>query len=290
MRSLRGAGVLVRPRFTKGGITRVEGYSVALETGQQPVWFAPSKLDRSLGLPVLRDRYGWTLEQQLEAVPIWRDATAKQATAGALRLPIVEDVARVRREVVQNNPHMHWRRATQDVSALLGAWSVHADGPRGGPLGRASDALAKAAQPVRGTPRQMLLEGASAVMALKTAASKNPAEAQLALLLQMMKLIEDLADLADARRERSLTRQHLSSALVPLHAHAQDLGIARRGEQFAAMDAETQQSLLTALGDPREQGPGSGRVPESTLRRPSERKRPAKGRRIDLDRPDDHER
>src|SRR5690606_31828621 len=137
--------------------------------------------------------------------------------------------------IVENNPHMSWRPIVQDASALLGAWSVHADGPKGGPLGKASDALAKAAQPVRGTPRQMLLEAGSIAISMKAAASKNTAAAQLALLMQMMKLVEDLANLAEARRERALTQQQLSRSLVPMHAQAQVLGVARRDEQFSAM-------------------------------------------------------
>lgn len=221
VRIARSSGVIVRPRYAEGAIVRVVGYSVALDHGDKAVWFAPSKLDRSLGLPVLRERYGWDMSQQMDAVPIWRErAGAKTVGSDGLRLPLADEIKRVRVTLAQEHTEIRWRRAANDASAMLGAWSVQAEGQHGGYLGKASDALARAAQPRRSTSREAFMEGAQTVLAVVAASSKNDTAAQLAIIMQMMRLAEAIASSAAAAREAKAARDAYLKAVVPLNIQA----------------------------------------------------------------------
>lgn len=281
----RSLGVLVRPRFSKGKINLVEGYSAALAGAPRPIWFAPSKLDRSLGLPVLRERYGWDVPDQMRAIAVWRELGTSHTGADHLRLPVVNEVARARQHLVSSDPQVHWRRAAHDASAILGAWSVHATDSRADHLGRASDALAKAAQQPRHTSRDVLVEGTGVLIAVTTAA-REKATGQLALLTQMMQLVDSMTRLAEARKERALTSTQLQHAMAPLQAEAKMLRLDVREEQIAAMDDESRQAMLTALGDPRRTPPPkSPPTPRRTSAIAPARRRLPRGRDLDQ-RPD----
>ena len=69
------AGVLIRPRFAPGGTSKVTGYSVALppREGESPIWYAPSKLDRNLGLAKVREQLGAPAGGDPSAVPVWQE-------------------------------------------------------------------------------------------------------------------------------------------------------------------------------------------------------------------------
>lgn len=59
VRGLAGAGVHVAPSFAPGSTTQLRGYKVSLGRGDsgKQVWYAPSKLDASLGWPQLGQRF-----------------------------------------------------------------------------------------------------------------------------------------------------------------------------------------------------------------------------------------
>jgi hypothetical protein len=69
------AGVLIRPRYASGGTSKVTGYSVALppRSGENPIWYAPSKLDRNLGLTKVREQLGVPSGGDADAVPAWQE-------------------------------------------------------------------------------------------------------------------------------------------------------------------------------------------------------------------------
>ena len=73
VRRLRGAGVIVRPRYKEGGTDQVVGYSVALapRAGEGPVWFGGGGLARDLALPALRAGWSGPAEADDEALAEW---------------------------------------------------------------------------------------------------------------------------------------------------------------------------------------------------------------------------
>lgn len=246
VRAARASGVILRPRYAEGAMVRVVGYSAALDHGGKAVWFAPSKLDRSLGLPVLRERYGWGLDAQMQAVSVWRErAGAKQPGVAGLRLPVADEIKRVRSALVRSNPGVSWRQASTDLSAMLGQWSVQAEGGRGGHLARASDALSRASQPRRGTPREATIEAARTVIDVMAAASKDDTVATLALIMQAMQLAESVARCADAERELQAARKVYEDAVLPLNIEGGD----RRSEEFLARLAELDEESLQVMRD-----------------------------------------
>lgn len=281
VRTARAAGVVLRPRFTKGGTGAVEGYSAALAGGSKQVWFAPSKLDRSLGLPMLRERHGWSIDQQLQAVAVWRERN--HGTSSHMRLPVVDEVRKLRADLAGPQGHMKWRRAAHDASAVLGAWSVEAEGDRrGGYLGRASDALAQAAQPRRNTSREVAAEGMQTLITVGAAMSPNDTASRMAVLMQAMQLVETLRRLADAEKDVATARAQFQRALMPLQAEARVLGPRVRKEQLDSMSDDAREALLTAMGDPTAQRRTPPPAPRSTGAEPLPRR--GRPRTVDLDR------
>jgi hypothetical protein len=80
VRRLRGAGVIVKPRYAEGSTAEVTGYSVMLptaRTGGKWVPYAGGKLGRDLSLPELRTGWGAAKkETPPEAATEWRAAHA----------------------------------------------------------------------------------------------------------------------------------------------------------------------------------------------------------------------
>ncbi|MFQ6486127.1 relaxase/mobilization nuclease domain-containing protein [Brachybacterium epidermidis] len=283
VRAARAAGVLLRPRFATGGVGAVQGYSAALAGGSKQVWFAPSKLDRSLGLPMLRERYGWSIDEQLQAVAVWRERA--RGADSHMRLPVVDEVRKLRADLTGPGGHMKWRRAAHDASAVLGAWSVEAEGDRrGGYLGRASDALARAAQPRRNTPREIAAEGMQTLITVGSALSPNDTASRMAVLMQAMQLVDTLRRLADAEKDVATARAQFQRALMPLQAEARVLGPQVRKEQLNNMSDDARSALLTAMGDPTAPRRDKAAAPKPPGSQPPPGR--ARPRTVDLDRQD----
>ncbi|MGW8566697.1 relaxase/mobilization nuclease domain-containing protein [Isoptericola sp. NPDC055881] len=155
---LRDARVLVRPRFDRGSRDRVVGYSVALVpeavNGRRgdPVWFAPSKLDATLGLGRLRDRWGVDRAGDPSLVGVWRtrhrDRTvaAKVTMAGAPE-PAAAGLKALNEHLARGGRPGFDKVAAADAAGVLARASLSREHGEHGPLARASDALARAAQP-----------------------------------------------------------------------------------------------------------------------------------------------
>lgn len=280
VRAARASGVLLRPRYAEGGLVRVTGYSAALADSSKAVWFAPSKLDKSLGLRALRDAGGWDYQGQMDAIPVWRESARSKQGGEHLRLPLEDEIRRVRVTLTQEHSEVHWRRAAADSSKFLGAWSVQAEGSRGGYLAKASDALSKASQPRRLTGGEVLAEAATTVATVASSASKNDTAAQLAVLMQMMKLAEAVARSADAQREARQAREVYERTVVPLNIQARLTRYRSDEEKLQSMDPELAQ-LMRDTGTvrpspPRETVDYSELAPETVkaLRGPSRQRSP----------------
>ena len=270
VRIARAAGLIVRPRFAQGGMTRVVGYSAALADSGKPVWFAPSKLDRNLGLTQLRERKGWGIEHQLDAVKVWRERGAKSGHLPELRLPIDTEINKARRSIQEQGHAVAWRRTTNDLSEYLGAWSLHADGGKGGHIAQASDALSRASQPRRNTGARALVEGVGMATTVAMAGSKNAMAGQLALIAAAMSMIDSLRRVLEAQRELETARAQLERAVRPLRAEQTFLRQTKRADDLAAMPAEARDAARLAFGGPRAgtTGTTAATPPSTTPRRP----------------------
>lgn len=236
VRTARVSGLLVRPRYEQGGLVKITGYSVALADTEKAIWFAPSKLDKSLGLRALREANGWDFDTQMTAVPVWRESARSKHGGDRLRLPVEDEIKRVRVTLTKEYTEIHWRPAAAEASKILGAWSVQAEGRRGGPLAKASDALAKAAQPPRRSGREAGVEAAVTIGAVVAASSKNDTAAQIAVIMQLMKLAEATARAAAAEKEAHRAREMYERAVVPLNLQAGMLRFGRSQEQLRALE------------------------------------------------------
>lgn len=251
VRTARASGLLVRPRYEQGGLVKITGYSVALADTEKAVWFAPSKLDKSLGLRALREANGWDFDTQMQAVPVWRESARSKHGGGHLRLPVADEIKRVRVTLAQEHTEIRWRPAAAEASKILGAWSLQAEGRRGGHLGRASDALSKAAQPRRRSGTEVGVEAAVTIGAVVAAASKNDTAAQIAVIMQLMKLAEATARAAAAQKEARRAREMYEQAVVPLNLEAGMLRYGRSQEQLRELertDPEAAQVLRVTGG------------------------------------------
>ncbi|WP_422117819.1 relaxase/mobilization nuclease domain-containing protein [Brachybacterium sp. UNK5269] len=239
VRAARAAGVILLPRYAEGGLVKVTGYKAALADAGAAIWFSPSKhLDKNLSLPALRAAKGWTFEDQMDAVSVWRESARSKQGAGALRLPVEDEIKRVRVTLTREHSEIRWRRVAADASNLLGAWAVEVNGAHSGHLAKASDALAKAAQPRRSSARESLAEVATTLGTATAAASKNDTVAQLAVLMQLMRLAEAVASSAAADREARQARELYERAVVPLNIQAGLIRYQRDEQHLATVDPE----------------------------------------------------
>ena len=153
---------------------------------------------------------------------------------------------------------------------------------RGGYLGRASDALARAAQPRRNTSREVAAEGMQTLITVGAAMSPNDTASRMAVLMQAMQLVETLRRLADAEKDVATARAQFQRALMPLQAEARVLGPRVRKEQLDSMSDDAREALLTAMGDPTAQRRTPPPAPRSTGAEPLPRR--GRPRTVDLDR------
>lgn len=159
--------VLVRPRFAQNDTSKVVGYSAALALDntagepKQPVWYAPSKLDRTLGLTRLRASWGVD-EVTPAALQGW---TATQVELREGRAEVAKSIRRETILTAQVNRLVGHERSllpdaekrldlthTPEVAAAMGLSHVYAqmsismEAGKPGPIQEASDAYARVAQ------------------------------------------------------------------------------------------------------------------------------------------------
>jgi hypothetical protein len=164
--------VLVRPRFEQGGTSKVVGYSAALIPGdgkgepKQPIWYAPSKLDRTLGLTRLRATWG-TEAATPEALSGWVgmqtdlrersvDVTAKVKREQILTAQMQRMIDREKqltpdKENRLSLAHKPEIAAVVDLANVYSRVSMSLEGGKPGPIQQASDEYARLAQQ-KGTP------------------------------------------------------------------------------------------------------------------------------------------
>lgn len=167
VRRLRAEGLVVRPRYAKGGGV-VEGYSVAVRPGPgaKPIRYGGQRLGRDLSLPALRAR--WVPDNDHDALAEWGrrgpavGTPAAPSWTPAQRQELVAELQGVVRRLaaIPAEDRQAWAAAAGEASGVLANLSVRLEPTRPGPLADASDALASAAQEPAGSPhRPRLAEG-----------------------------------------------------------------------------------------------------------------------------------
>ncbi|MDA8103517.1 MAG: hypothetical protein M0Z34_11195 [Nitrospiraceae bacterium] len=283
---LRGAGVLVRPRYGSGSRSEVVGYSVALKPsdGQMPVWFGGGRLGRDLTLPALREQWqpvdeagqgavlrrwqghrsavGLTAESALAAAARrqsgdWgRAADRLEATAGRLSQAATMTPA-------------EWRQVAREAAGVTAGLAGRLERERPGALSAAADTLARCAQqPVaRRVPSSAgrSMRGVASVCAQHQMAGAS--EGWLRVVRELARLAETLAEVADSRQELAYqaTRARLAAADL---AAAHTLLAANPPPHLTRRPATNQVSAAGRLRSP--EPPIPTRTPDQapTMRRP----------------------
>lgn len=213
VRRLRGSGVLVRPRFTKGTTDTVEGYSVALRPNQgegpvAAVWYGGGKLSKDLTLPRLRSEWDTTTEESANAVDEWTAAKAGKPAKRSGPEAVVADpklLARAAEDLERWNEYLtsipvtdraQWARAAGRTSGVFAAWSAKVEN-RPGPLAHASKQLARAAQlPAHqraAKPAGVVSAGGAALIVMACKPGLDATTGYILLLRQLMKATEAIA-------------------------------------------------------------------------------------------------
>jgi hypothetical protein len=251
----RNARVIVRPRYEKGGTSRVVGYTAAMiptKADEKPVWYAPSKLDRSLGLPQLRSGWEQTNASELAAVDAWKGAGRAARMRGfdapdKVKAAPVSEVAAARvashdTEAVtpgERVPAFNAEAAAADLSGVYAHASMAFERGTPGPLAAASDEFARVAQGQRGSavPLRRALDVGYQARLMARGAGTDSKAGWIAVMRQMNRVAKRIA-----------TVQHERGAA--------DHAVALRARAEAALRA-VQERVHRASGQPATAAPGS---------------------------------
>ncbi|MGW1807153.1 relaxase/mobilization nuclease domain-containing protein [Streptomyces sp. NPDC002078] len=216
VRRLYRSGVLVRPRYTSGGRTGVDGYSVALrpDDGSDPVWFGGGKLAPDLTLPRLRAYWKQDAEALRAAVEEWvgqssqptgREARVLRAEAWAEAEEQINGVL-ARLAEVDVDDWETWAGVAREAAGIYGALSARLEGRNPGPLARAAEALSRSAQSRHGQPRARRSGAASALRGVQMIAIQarpvgRSTQGEEMLIRSMFRIVRILHDTHVARGE-----------------------------------------------------------------------------------------
>jgi hypothetical protein len=264
LRRLRAAGVAVRPRFAKGTTSEVVGYSVGLRTtaGGKLDWFGAHSLAPDLSLPALRASWGTTEPSQLLDASVWtsqRPAGAepgresKTYDAGAARRATTQLAGVVDKLAGVEPGDPDWATAASDGAGILANLAQRYEAGRPGPLARASDSLAQAAQRPDGEPhrepsRTGDLRGVSAVAA--QALLPGGPVAWLALVSQLARMTDTMARAEEARAGRLVAEARAGAAHSQLtRIHHRYQALAPRKAALGATNEQLRPELPTHTYD-----------------------------------------
>jgi len=243
---LRGAGLLVRERFSERTLGEMTGYAVALADPRartaagNPVWYGGGKLAADLSLPKLLRRWQQPRERpsgrgvRLDAdqrAAVWAQAQKTTATAAA----------EIRR-LAQSNP-----AAAADVAwAVSDALSVTArivEGTRIGPLTRAADAYDRAARELWGRtpaphPTGIALRNVARAMAMTGRARRDESAQLMGLVVNLIAVTQAVAQLREAQ-DRAAQATAARTAAEHLRTATTHRAVAARVARSAGVHATT---------------------------------------------------
>ena len=237
---LSEVGVLAMPYFGKGTTDEVVGYKVALKSGG--LSFGGKTLGRDLSLPMMREYWETTREEQAKALPYWRNnhAATKDATrsvetrtpqeSASLQAKTFTDartdelwrelsgyLADRRARLVAADPNEDCALFAQTASDLSTFASIAAAHTKGGTAARFEQAATKLSRgaddlSVTAVPRSMdTAQAFTNAYLLARSASPNRAQRTAALLTQMRRLALVVAAQREVRGELAQNRALISS-------------------------------------------------------------------------------
>jgi hypothetical protein len=218
VRRLRGAGVIVRPRYREGATAEVVGYSVALRPaeGDRQVWFGGGRLAPDLALPALRAGWSGSAEPGEEAPGEWggrrvgdgpgreaRELAEAEWANAAGRV----DLAVERLGAVPAGERARWAAVARETAGVFGAWSARVEAVAPGALARAADTLGWSAQEreLIGSarwrePAARDFRGVASVVA-QSAIGPGTATGWALLVRSMMRTVDEIGRAHQARGE-----------------------------------------------------------------------------------------
>ncbi|NMD58328.1 relaxase/mobilization nuclease domain-containing protein [Tsukamurella columbiensis] len=237
--TLRRSGVLVRPRYAKGGRDQVIGYSVALRPGSidenvtgkattrdgksAPLWYGGSKLAKDLSLVQLRNGWASTAESERAALDAWSARKAErgpQMTAPQLleaKKALDEFSAHIAR--LAPDDHQGWADAARTTAGMLAQLSLNGGGDK--QLAQASRALgacsgAMIPRTVDPIAVKRRASAAHATMLMGMAAQRGNTNMMFALL---MKQLSDMSRAIAEARSAGVDAARAAAA----HTHAETM-------------------------------------------------------------------
>ncbi|MFD3431289.1 relaxase/mobilization nuclease domain-containing protein [Nocardia fluminea] len=238
VRELRGAGMVVRPRFAKGGTDEVVGYAVRMpaqnnaRTGvaEKSVWYGGGQLAKDLTLSSMRGWTGWDTSADAEQAAVAEWSRSMTTRGGRSTAPSAMSEQDAIRQLGRWSTYMGtipvgdrdaWAKAASQTAGLFAAASVRTE-TKPGPLDQVSRQLARAGQlPAhQRRPQQVHGQGMRAVARMlwsmqSEAASKVALAAALTeCLLAIMDMLAErdrtqAAKTLAAHAHRSLTQVHM---------------------------------------------------------------------------------
>ncbi|MDY6213639.1 MAG: relaxase/mobilization nuclease domain-containing protein [Schaalia hyovaginalis] len=284
VRSVRGLGVRIRPRFAKGRTDVVVGYSVALHASAEPNspqrWYSGSSLARDLTLPRLRDRWADTPHDAQAAADEWRAAwqgiparrrerpyDEREFRASTDALAIHHDVF----STVDPFDPIALADATQDVAGLLSAAALQPgiDQAHARLYSRAARSLGRHAQLKTRAPRLAPTRDPfthAARLLLTTSHPRSTAARAAAMLDEMTAFARSVANLHRAAAQAqtaAMIERDLAGVFTLVNSPTLDPQLARVYElsqaTFSAGPAQTF----------RRRAATSTRIPSSTASEPA---------------------
>ena len=259
VRTLWRLGVVTRPRYADGSNSRVVGYAAALKNvpdGATQIWMSASKLAPDLGLPTLRKRWPassepdptvWGVDEKTVPTEPWTPQAGKPWNDA-----VVNELRRTQRDWRGFDDHNRnqWHDAASDTAGLLGAAAYGLGDDR---LAAAARQMAAIAQPQVGetwsrTPDPAV---AQAIRLLCVAGSRNDLAGWLAVLKQLQRLAEAIADASHARGELVRATRIRDSMTTYVQDLAEDLatvGVVGDTDYQLALDASRTAGLFGAPG------------------------------------------
>lgn len=230
VRELRGAGMVLRPRFAKGGTDEVVGYAIRMpaqrntKSGnwEKAIWYGGGQLAKDLTLSSLRGWTGWDTSEaaRTAAVAEWaRPATTRAGRAiGPSPMSEQDAIRQLGRwsqymSTIPVSDRDAWAKAASQTAGLFAAASVRTE-TKPGPLDSVSRQLARAGQlPAhRRRPQQVHGNGMRAVARMLWS-MQSDAASKVALAVALTECLLAIMDML-AERDRAQAAKMLAS-----HAH-----------------------------------------------------------------------
>ncbi|WP_280220030.1 relaxase/mobilization nuclease domain-containing protein [Nocardia neocaledoniensis] len=258
VRELRAGGMVLRPRFAKGGTDEVVGYAIRMpaqknqKTGawEKAIWYGGGQLAKDLTLSSLRGWTGWDASEDARAAAVaeWsRPATTR--TGRAIGPDVMSEQDAIRQlgrwsqymSTIPVSDRDAWAKAASQTAGLFAAASVRTE-TKPGPLDSVSRQLARAGQlPAhRRRPQQVHGQGMRAVARMLWS-MQSDAASKVALAVALTECLLAIMDML-AERDRAQAAKMLAS-----HAHRSLTQVHMRA---AGIDPTRKTVPVTEVGSP----------------------------------------